>query len=319
MRKFVIILLACGLAGSAQAQSPVRHDVLKALSEIPAPPTTVQAAYDSVSVDLTAGLQSISAARIFAAVEGRLKAAEDDYKAQEPASPAEAAAAAIPQGMSADMARMASDPELREKMKSMSKEERKRMALAMASSAMAGGAPTVAPEPPEVQAAAAAWQKLALDAQAEFERGVERQKAALAAGEADRAEHEKVEQWEREALAALPQISSGEMSAPDPAAVKAVRLEAAEMHLAAAQQRLDAFRKGWPGVRDHVQERYGDFHAKLVACDYASGAQNFATRKILSDGQMTLLKEIAADAQSVRDEFEAAARWVAYRKIIENQ
>ncbi len=69
-------------------------------------------------------------------------------------------------------------------------------------------------------------------------------------------------------------------------------------------------------ARDHVQPRYGAFHAKLVARDYAGASTNFSTKKILSDGQMTLLKEIQTDARQVRAEFEAAAKWVAYRKTV---
>ncbi len=304
------LALACLTATPLCAQSPVRQDILKILGEIPAPPATPQAAYDQVTVDLAKSPAAISAAKLFAGVEGQFKAAEDAYNAQEPS-----AAAAVPPGMPQDMARLASDPEFRKKMKSMSKEEKARMAMAMAGSA--GGAPAVSPEPPAVQAAFNEWQQVSLDTQAEFERGVKRQQAAVAADEADRKAHDEITEWERAAIKALPQISSGEMSAPDPKAVKEVRLKAADKHLAVAQQRLDAFAKAWPGVRDHVQARYGAFHAKLVACDYAAASTNFSTRKILSDGQMTLMKEIQADAQQVRAEYEAAARWVAHRKAVE--
>lgn len=305
-----VILLVCAAATPLFAQSPVKQDILKVMAEIPAPPASPQDAFASVTVDLAAGPATVSAAKLFAGVEGQLKAAEDAYKAQEPS-----VAATMPPGMSGDMARMASDPEFRKKMKTMSKEEKARMAMAMANSA--GGAPAVAPEPPVVQSAFNEWQKLAMDMQAEFDRGVERQKAAVAANEGDQKAHDEIAAWERATIDALPQISSGEMSAPDPKAVKAVRLKAADKHLAVAQQRLAAFGKAWPAVGDHVRARYGAFHAKLVACDYASGSPNFSTRKILSDGQMILLKEIAADAQQVRDEVESAAKWVAHRKAVE--
>lgn len=307
-----VILLVCAVATPLFAQSPVKQDILKVMAEIPAPPASPQDAFDRVTVDLAASPAAVSAAELFAGVEGQLKAAEDAYKAQEPS-----VTAAVPPGMGGDMARMASDPEFRKKMKTMTKEEKARMAMAMASSASAGGTPAVSPEPPAVQSAFNEWQKLAMDMQAEFDRGVQRQQAAVAANEADRKAHDEIAAWERDAIGALPQISSGEMSAPDPAAVKAVRLKAADKHLAVAQQRLAAFGKAWPAVGDHVRSRYGAFHAKLVACDYASASPNFSTRKILSDGQMILLKEIAADAQQVRDEYESAAKWVAHRKAVE--
>lgn len=314
MKTFVIVLLACSVGTCVCAQSPVKHDLLKLLDEIPMPPSTPGDAFDRITIDLDATPPVISAAELFAGVEGPLKSAEDDYKAQEPSL-----ATSVPPGMGQDMAKLAADPEFRKKMKSMSKEERARMAMAMAGSASAGGAPAVSPEPPAVQAAMAEWQKLSMDMQAEFDRGVERQKAAVAAAEADRKAHQEVEAWESAAIAALPQISSGDSSAPDPVAVKSVRLEAADRHLEIAGNRLKAFGEMWPQARDHVQDRYRAFHDKLVDCDYASASPNFSTRKILSDGQMILLKEIAGDARMVRDEFEAAAGWVAHRKAVEAQ
>lgn len=312
MRHVFVILLVCAIATPLFAQSPVKQDILKILGEIPAPPASPQDAFDHVAVDLAKSPAGISADKLFAGVEGQLKAAEAAYNAQEPS-----AGAAVPPGMPQDMARLASDPEFRKKMKSMSKEEKARMAMAMANSASAGGAPAVSPEPPAVQAAMGEWQKLALDTQAEFDRGVQRQQAAVAADEADRKAHDDITAWEHAAIDALPKISSGEMSAPDPKAVKDVRLKAADKHLAVAQQRLTTFAKSWAAARDHVQARYGAFHAKLVACDYAGASPNFSTKKILSDGQMTLMKEIQADAKAVRAEYEGAARWVAHRKAVE--
>lgn len=315
MRNLVVICLVCCIATAAFAQSPVRQDVLQALSEIPAPPGTPQDAFDRVVVDRQAIPPRVSADALFATVENRLAAVVAAYEKQEPGS----AAAAVPPGMPQDMARLASDPEFRKKMKSMSKEERAQMAMAMAGSATAAGKSAVAPEPPAVQAALDAWQRVARDTQAEFERGVARQKAAVAAEEADERAHDEIEAWKSAQIAALPQISSGEMSAPDPAAVRVVVREAVKRHLAVAQKRLDAFATAWPKSRDHVKERYGDFHARLVACDYAGDSPNFATRKILSDGQMTLLKDIEAEAKAVRREYEVAAQWVARCQAMEAQ
>lgn len=314
MRSFGIILFLFLCIHPITAQVPVKHDILAIVGEIPAPPATAKDAYAGVTVDEGTGPATISAAGLFRSVEARLKAAEDDYKAQE-----SAVRNAVPPGMNPDMARMAQDPEFKKKMKSMSKEERMKLAMQMMSSSPNAGAPVLKPEPPAVRAALDEWQKLAATMQAEFERGVALQNAFQTAAEADQKGHDEIRAWEEAAIAALPKISSGEMSAPDPAKVKRVRLQAADKHIALADKRLAAMAKEWASVRDHVRSRYATFYAKLIAADYAAGSPNPSTQKLLSDGQMTTMKDVALVNKLSRDAYEAAAAWIAHRKAIEKQ
>jgi hypothetical protein len=313
MKPFLLSVMILTLAFPLHAQSPVKKDLLKVLKEIPAPATTAAEAFAGCTCDEMARASSCSAERLFAGVEGQLKEVEDLYKAQEAS-----VRAALPPGMNPEAARMAQDPEMKKKMKSMSKEERMKLALSMMGSGPAG-TPTVKSEPPEVQAVLAEWQKLTADVLPEYNRGVAAQDAIRAEAEADQKAHDEIGAWEAESIAKLPKISSGEMSAPDPGKVKAVRVKAADRHIALADKRLATFRKEWSASRDHIQSRYGAFCAKLVDAEYARTSPNPSTLKILSDGQMIVLKEVAVCAKRSRDAYESAAGWVALRKSVEKE
>jgi hypothetical protein len=314
MRSFMLTLALFLSVGSLLAQIPVKHDIFSVLGDIPSPPASAVEAFTHVTLDAAGAPSSVSAEAWYARVASRLKTAEDAYKAQEPA-----VRSAVPPGMSPEMARMAQDPEVKKKMKAMSKEERMKYAMSMMNAGAAPAAPTLKPEPPEVQAAFTEWQKIASSMQAEFDRGVQIQNSLNAEREADQRAHDAVREWEAAEIRKLPQISSGEMSAPDPVAVKKVRLLASDKHLAIANKRLSAFATVWKEQREHLSARYATFSAKLIAADYAAGSPNPSTQKILSDGQMTLLKDVATIAQLSREACESAASWVALRRAIEQQ
>lgn len=312
MKIHIPIIALCTLISSVFAQVPVKQDVLKILGDIPAPPATAAESFTRITAGQTPPPVEVSAAALFATAESQLKAAEDAYKSQEAAMKN-----AVPPGMNPDMARMAQDPEFKKKMKSMSKEERMKLAMSMMSSAPAPGTTALKPDPPAVQAALTEWQKLAADMQTEFNRGVAFQNAMTAAMEADRRVHDEITRWEQAEIAKLPQISSGEMSAPDPVLVKRVRLQGAEKHIAAANKRLAVFNKDWAAQREHVRARYEAFSAKLITADYAAASPNFSSQKILSDAQMSMLKDVSAVAQLSRNAYESAASWVAHKHAVE--
>ena len=311
MKIFTLLIVLAVIVSPTFAQIPVKHDVLKVLGDIPAPPATAADAFVRVTVDMSSSPPVVSAAALFARAESALKAAEDAYTSQEPAMKN-----AVPPGVNPDMARMAQDPEFKKKMKSMSKEERMKLAMSMMS---AGGTPALKPDPPEVRAALDEWQKVASGMQAEFERSVALQNALTALAQADQQAHDGIRQWEEGEIAKLPRISSGEMDAPDPAKVKLVRLQAADKHVAAASQHLVALSKEWNAWRDHVRSRYAAFSAKLIAADYATGSPNFSSQKILADGQMAMFKDVASLGKLSRDAFESAASWVARKRAIEKE
>jgi hypothetical protein len=131
--------------------------------------------------------------------------------------------------------------------------------------------------------------------------------------------HNDISGWEEAEIAKLPRISSGEMSAPDPAKVKVVRLNATDRHIAQVDKRLIQIKQSWSAALSRIKTRFTPFHQKLVAADYASASKNFSTLKVLSDGQMILFKGITFLVQYSRTAYEESGRWLAFRKTIEQQ
>jgi hypothetical protein len=305
-----LVLVSVGV----QAQSPVKKDVMKILGEVPPPPPSAKDAYRGVTCEESAGKTvTCTAAKKFEAVDAALKDIETSYKAQE----AEVKAA-VPPGMSPEMARRAQDPEFKKKMKGMSKEEKMKMAMEMMNSGQVTP-PTVEPEPAAVKSALDEVFKMNGGTQAEYTWSVAAQEADQKAAEEDHAAHAQVAAWEGDAIAKLPRISSGEMSAPDPAQVNIVRLKAIDRHIGVADRYLAQISKEWLARKAHITKRYAVFHEKLVASDYAARAKNVSTRKLLSDAQMTLFTSTGALVQQSRTAYEKSAYWVALRRQVEQQ
>ncbi len=119
---FALSVIVC----SMQAQVPVKKDLMQILAKIPPPPASVREAFAKLSCEERNGSVNCSAATLFESADVALKDVEDAYKAQ-----GKAGNAPLPPGVSPEMARKAQDPEMKKKMKGMSKEEKMKMAMEM--------------------------------------------------------------------------------------------------------------------------------------------------------------------------------------------
>ncbi len=301
---FVIILLTVGILITS-AQIPIKKDLLTVLKSVPVPPATVHESFSKIGVHSN-DESSCNAEKIFAPIEAEVKAFESEFETSAKSSMGMSAPDA-----SSEQAKKISDPEMKKKMKSMSKEERMQMAMEMMKSAP-GGTPPM--DPPAVRAALDAWQSVYNDTQNEFQRSADAQAKEGELVEHYQRSHSEIDAWEQTEIGKLPQISSGEMSAPDPVKVKEVRLKASDKHIALADKRLKEINTRWRASMDHAQGRYAVFYDKLIRADYASESKNFSTKKILADAQMLILKEIRHHAQLSRKAWEESASWQA-RKI----
>lgn len=311
MKTIGILLLFCVITCSVPAQVPVKRDLMQILDKVPPPPANSRDAYAKLSCDESSGTLTCTAAKVFETVDAASKEVEDAYKAQ-----AKPSSASLPPGVSPDMAKQMQDPEMKKKMKGMSKEEKMKMAMEMMASAPA---PVLEDEPPPIRAALIEWQKVTAGFQADFERVSAELQEETRIREAEAKAHNDIGAWEEAEIAKLPQISSGEMSAPDPAKVKVVRLKAVDRHIALADKQLIQRNQSFAALRGRIKSRYTSFHQKLVAADYAAASKNFSTLKVLSDGQMIILKSIAALVQLSRAAYEDSGRWLAVRRQIEQQ
>ena len=312
MKTIAALLAFLAIACASHAQVPVKRDLMQILEKIPPPPANVREAYAKLTCDESSGTLKCSASKYFEGVDAALKDFDDAFKAQP-----KGMNAPLPPGVSPEMAKKSQDPEMKKKMKGMSKEEKMKMAMEMMGSAPA--TPVLEVDPPPVRSALDEWQKVYNGLQTEVQRGMTEQQEELKVGQAETKAHGDIGAWEKAEIDKLPQISSGEMSAPDPAKVKAVQLKAADKHIALVDKRLVQIRQSWSESLKRTKTRFTPFHERLVAADYASASKNFSTLKVLSDAQLIILNDITSLVQHSRAAYEDTGRWLAVRKTIEQQ
>lgn len=303
--KTILIVFAVLLSvhlSPLMAQTPVKQDLMRILEQQPQPPASSKEAFAKVAVNEENGHMTYSAGKIFAATDRQITAIEAEFAAQPKAAPGN-----VPAGGNA-----AAD---RKKMKTMSKEEKMKMAMEMMQT-MPGGVQVSETDPPEIRAALDEWQKIYSDTQQEFQRAVVRQQEEAKLADQYQKAHAEVDSWQAAEVAKLPQISSGETSAPDPVMHKAVNHKAADKHIALAEKRLDQQRNRWQASVNQTKARYSVFCKKLAAADYAAGSKNFSTGKILSDAQMLILASIKGQVEQSRKAWVDAAFWQGQKKRI---
>jgi hypothetical protein len=313
MRAIATIVVLITVICTLSAQVPVRKDLMQMLENIPPPPTTVKNAFAKLIINNNYGELKCSAEKLFSPIEHDVKGIEAEFEAQ----PKPDAGSAIP-GLSSEVAKKMSDPEIQKKMKTMSKEEKMKMAMEMMKSMPPGG--TMAEiDSPAVLAALDEWQRIYNDTQNEFQRSVNEQQEEAAVIEEYRKSQSEVDSSEAAEIANLPQIRSGEMNAPDPAKVKEIKLKSAEKHIAIADNRLQKILPQWHVSLDHAKARYTTFYQKLVAANYAADSKNFSNKKVLANAQLTILQIIQHLLQQSRSSWEESGSWQARRVRIESK
>lgn len=312
IRTMTMFLLLAVVTSILPAQVPVKQDLMLLINQVPPPPASVRDAYAKTNSSKATGVLRSNADKVFESIDREIKSAEGALKKQPP----DVAAAAS--GMSPDMMKKMQEPEMKKKMKKMSKEEKMKMAMEMMGSG-AVGEPAVVMDPPPIRAALDEWQKIYMSLQPEYVNSGAVVKEEIRIQEEYEKGHAEINDWEKAEIDKLPQISSGEMSAPDPAMVKVVQLKAADRHIAFANRRLGVIRSAWNAYAEKTKSRYGIFYQKLMAADYALDSKNFSTKKTLADAQMMLLTDIGRLVSKSRTAYEESAQWMARRIEIEQQ
>ena len=317
MKTIVKLLVLAVLFGttvtSLKAQVPVKVDLVKMLEAVPAPPASSKDAFAKTAVTDAEGNIICSAAKLFAVTDQQLKSFEDTYTEQ-----ATAAMGANPNGVPDGMPGAGMTEADAKRIQSMTKEQKIAMAMAMAGSMPGGTAAQM--EPPAIKAAQEAWMVLYGQTQEEHQRGVAMQQEEMKLGNEYGRAHAELDSLQAVEINKLPQLSTGEMNYRDPVLVKAVQLKFADKHIAVADKRLAQIGTRWQAEVTRIKTRNADFLKKLAACGYAAGAKNFSTKKILSDGQMTVMTAIVTQVELSRHAWEESAGWQGLKKrIAENK
>jgi hypothetical protein len=301
----VVLLLFCQLT----AEELIKKDLMPFFDNVPPPPASAQVALTKVTISDN-GASRFSAEKVYGALQKEVKEMET-VLAQQMKS---ASMAAAPPGAPAGMG----DPDMQKKMKQMSPEEKQKFAMEMMKS-MPAGSMTQQPETPAIQSALAEWQTINTTLSSEYQQSVEWQQEEIRIKEQNEKAHQEIATWEAAEIAKLPQINYGEMSAPDPAQVKIVKLKANDRHIAQADQNLKQIGELWKRISEHKKTLYTPFYQKLVAADYATGYKNFTTFKLLSDAQMMIIKDISGLIEMSRAACEESAQWPGFRQEIEKE
>jgi hypothetical protein len=312
IRPLTLVVLLAVLASALPAQEPVKKNLMVLVDQVPPPPSSVRDAYAKTIGSKETGGRTINAGKVFDSIDREIKSVEAALKTQPP----DVATAAS--GMSPDMMKKMQDPEMKKKMKKMSKEEKMKTAMEMMDSG-AMSQPVVVMDPPPIRAALDEWQKITVSFPTEFKSAEAALKEDTRTQEEYEKGHAEIGHWEKAEIAKLPQISSGEMSAPDPAKMKVVQLKAADRHIAFANRRLWVILSTWRAYAEKTKRRYGVFYQKLLAADYALDSKNFSTKKTLADAQMKILADIGRLISQSRTAYEESSQWMAHRVAIERQ
>jgi hypothetical protein len=309
MRVAAILILSVLIIAIGFAQKPIAKDILKIADQIPSPPKDVAAAFAKCGSDKEDGDGKCSPVVPFAAFDKSTQEVNDAFVAQGKSDDGP-----LPPGVSPEMMKKAKDPEMQKKMKKMSKEEKMKMAMQMMETMQT---PAITPDPPAVRAALDEWQKIYNTLGESATTAGAEQQAEIDRATADEKTHQEIADAEQKEIDKLPYYSSGEMSAHDPAQVKAVRLKAAEKHIALANSKQPELKKRWDATLAAVRTKYGHFQQKLAAAQYAVESKNYSTLKVLADAQLIMMKDIAQIAGVSRAAWEKSASWGAHKQYIQ--
>jgi hypothetical protein len=201
--------------------------------------------------------------------------------------------------------------EMRKKMKSMSKEEKMKMAMEMSK----GAAPkAIAPESGEVMAAQEECQAVTARAGEDIQGAEEIYKRRGELVDARDAKHKEIDAWTEAEEKKLPQISTGEMGGPEPKAYHALLVRSTEKHLTAENEYLKGIAKEWKSTYDRYTSRYGSLQKKLVAIGYGEAAKNPETRRQILNAQGLMVGGTDDLVKLSREATDHASTWWA-RKL----
>src|SRR5512146_2531281 len=152
MKTLTIVVALITVVSFLSAQVPVKKDLMQMFEKIPTPPATAKDAFTKINAGGGLASPKCSAEKLFSAIEKETKDFEAEYVAQAKAGPGSNAP-----GMSQENANKMNDPEMRKKMKKVTKEERMQMAAEMMKSMPTPGTAQVM-DPPLIRAALDEWQ-----------------------------------------------------------------------------------------------------------------------------------------------------------------
>jgi hypothetical protein len=203
-----------------------------------------------------------------------------------------------------------------DKIKNMSKEEKMKMAMDMMKNM---NVPQTQLESEEVKDTFAKESELNQFTSAQVQELMNNYKIKADHDKQVEDKHTWIDDWERSEIAKLPQISTGEMSEPDPKEVKRVKLEAADKHIKVADEELKYISGKWAELKDNYKQHAIPFCQSLAKSKYGDAAQNKSWVNLFGTGQTLVVNMISDLLIQSANAYNYGARYFAERVRIEKE
>jgi hypothetical protein len=197
--------------------------------------------------------------------------------------------------------------EMRKKFKSMSREEQMKLAMEMGKKMGVGKTP--ARESDAVLAVQEECMRVNGEVGTDIQNAgsIYQRREELSQNRATK--HQEIEKWQETETRKLPQISTGEMSAPEPGALHALLVKAMDKHLALENEYLKELQKEWKTTWERYRSLYSPLQERLVAIRHGEDAKNPETRRALLNGQGLMVAGTRDLIAMSRDATVQGAEW----------
>jgi hypothetical protein len=296
--KYTIRMALCfAVTTLAFGQQPIKVNLLDYFDKVTPPPASAKAAYEKCDWNLS----------------GR-KIADSMFKSLENELEKFQASISIPAGSAQeDMATKMKDPEFKKKMKTMSKEEKMKMAMQMSQNM----------QPGQMRLESEAVNKVMQDCSQLTEESTrnlgsandEMKRQAKRVQDLE-ASHKAVDQWESAEIDKLPR-AGGEGVEHDPKAVAAVRLKAINKHIAVVDEDLKQIGKAWADTKAKSKQQFAEYEADLEKIHFGDDAQNNTSKTQISTGQSKMIGALSGLVRDSKNSYLDAAPW--YKKLVDFQ
>ncbi len=297
-----MLITAMSLAPIGNAQDMIKVNILKLYDKVPSVPTSAKDAYSRC--DRSKDGTTTDEAAYYKSIEDSTKDLQRRF---------EKLLLELDKPMT-DKVKSMDQKAIQQKMKSMSKEEQITYAMEL-SKQMGLGPKIMTPESPKVNAAV---QEVS-HANAISGKNIQ-QAGIVLRSRSERNQkfeqrHNDIDKWKSDEESKLPEISTGEMSYPEPKAYRALQIQAAEKHIAVANDYLKAIQEDFHAEYAKAREQFTTLQEKLAAINYGDDAHNPEIKRMLAGGQMHMLFPLPALIKYSREATATGAKW--YRERVE--
>ncbi len=298
MKSSIAALSLFFVGGIALSQQPVKVNLLEYFDKVPPPPTTVKEAYEKCGCDTPNRQGDCTADSLFKSLTDYLGKVQLDI-----ATPAT--------GTQGDLMRKMQDPAFQEKMKTMTEDEKMKLAMEIQAENTAMVTGPMKPEPRAVTVALQEMGKLNETNANDLQNLNVRVQAEMQHQQEIEAKHNAVNDWESAEIKKLPIINSGGESEgwPDPKAVYGVKINAFKKHFAIVEAELASTGKSWGEQRTKSKQLFTPYETSLEKIHYGDDAKNKITKTNLSSGQTLMIGSITNLILGSQKAYSDAASW----------